>query len=134
MRNFGPTFKNMLNFKPVVYITPLIISTYKHRDQHHGLLAVFITLFSGVSNFLRRSFYKLCFRKELLCYYWNQFGGRVHFGGRRCFRGYSIYWTNDINCGSKCVCKILKNIFIIEISLCGNKLFRFTFCFQLITT
>ena len=92
--------------------------------------------FSGVSNFIRRrSFYKLCLRKELLCYYWNQFGGRVHVGGRRCFREYSIHWIIiDINCGSKCVCKILKNIFIMEISLCGNKLCRFTFCFQLITT
>ena len=45
--------------------------------------------FSGVSNFLRRSFYKLCLRKEILCYYWNQFGGRVHVGGRRCFKFYS---------------------------------------------
>ena len=30
----------------------------------------------------------------------------------------------DINCGSKCVYQILKNIFIMKISLCGNKLCR----------
>ena len=30
------------------------------------------------------------------------------------------YWTIYINCGSKCVCKILKNIFTMEINLCGK--------------
>ena len=72
-------------------------------------LQIVCHFFSGVSNFLR-SIYKLCLRKELLSYNWNQFGGRVHVGGRRCLIEYSIYWTIDINCGSKYVCKSLKNI------------------------
>ena len=42
---------------------------------------IYIFFFSGVSNFLGRSFYKLYLRKELLSYNWNQFGGRVHVGG-----------------------------------------------------
>ena len=91
-------------------------------------------IFSGVSNFLRRSFYKLCLRKELLCYNWNQFWGRVHVGGRRCFIGYSIYWTIDINCWSKCLCKILKNILSWKLAFVFISYVVSLFFLQLITT
>ena len=40
-------------------------------------MIIYLLYFPVVSNVLRKRFYKLCLRKELLCYFWNEFGGRV---------------------------------------------------------